>query len=598
MAGAQSDVRTSGADATANLLEQAQFWQQQGQPERALQALERLLAAEPNNVDAIAAATEAAAVATQGAVAQRYLQRLRRVAPQDARVPRLTELVRLLSEDSETLSAARGLASSGRGAEAVARYRQLFRDGNVPSVLAAEYYQTLAASSEAGYREASQQLGQRVGAAPNDLRLALTYAQILTYREESRADGVDRLQQLASRPGVREPARLAWRQGLMWLGDDAETAARIEAYLAQFPNDRELETKMRAAQRGLAPGQEARILGWADVDGRNYAEAERRFNAAIALDATDAEAVLGLAVLRKIQNRMTEARRLLERAIALAPDRAEELTRAVGDLTPYQNLRGSGGGGRGAGWVVGPSVQGWRALSRGDLDGADRFARRALSGRGQERLDGEMILGQVALQRRDFVTAEARFRNALSLRPSLRDAQTGLYFALSGQNRIAEADALQREAGLSLAGAGAHRPSRGATAPPCWTTPSSASPNCSAPSRWIRAMPGCGWTSCASSRPWSAWTRPARSRRRWSRTAPPTPPWLRPCWPSRTSASAPSSRCWTACRSACATPTPRACWPAPGANTRSASSNTTSARAAPARPRRCWPRPAGATPPS
>jgi len=457
-----ADVRVSGGAAATNLVDQAQFWQQQGQPERALQSYERLLAVEPNNVDAMAGAVETAAISNQSSAAQRHLQQFRRIAPQDPRLPRLTELVRLLNEDAETLSAARGLAAAGRGAEAVARYRQLFRDGNVPSALSAEYYQVLAASSEAGYREAAQQLGQRAAAAPNDLRIALTYAQILTYREETRADGVDRLEQLAGRPGMREPARLAWRQGLLWLGDDAETAARIQTYLAQFPGDRELEAKMRSAQRGLAPGAEARILAWADVDRRDYAEAERRFNEAIAIDANDAEAVLGLAVLRKIQNRMPEAQRLLERAIAAAPDRAEEFTRAVGDLTPYQNLRGGGGGrgvarGGGGGGELVPSVQAWRALGRGDLDAADRLARRALSGRGQSRLDAELILGQVALQRRDFVTAEARFRNALGLRPNLRDAQTGLYFALTGQNRIAEADALQREAGFTIAGAATAR---------------------------------------------------------------------------------------------------------------------------------------------
>ncbi|WP_424814871.1 tetratricopeptide repeat protein, partial [Roseococcus sp. YIM B11640] len=73
-----------------------------------------------------------------------------------------------------------------------------------------------------------------------------------------------------------------------------------------------------------------------------------------------------------------------------------------------------------------------------------------MSAGGQGRLDAELILGQVALRRQDYVTAEARFRNALTLRPRLADAQTGLYFALAGQDRIAEADALMREAGLSL----------------------------------------------------------------------------------------------------------------------------------------------------
>jgi len=449
-----SDVRASGGAATANLLEQAQFWQQQGQPERALQAYERLLSAEPNNLEAIAGAAEMAAIGNQTSAAQRYLQQLRRIGPQDSRLPRLTELVRLLNEDAETLSAARGLASAGRGAEAVARYRQLFRDGSVPSALASEYYQVLASASENGYREAVQQLGQRVAAAPNDQRLALTYAQILTYREEMRGEGVDRLRQLAQQRSVREPARLAWRQGLLWLSDDPESAARIAQYLEKFPGDRELEAKMQIARTGgVTPEVAGRLLAWQAMGNRNLAESERRFNEVLASSPTDPEALIGIAIIRKSQNRMPEARQLLARAIAAAPDREAELTAQLGDLSAPWAGRPRGGGGGGPGH----HVLGWRALNRGDLDAADRNARRALSGRGQERLDAEMILGQVALQRQDFISAEGRFRAALALRPNQRDAQTGLYFALTGQNRIAEADALQREAGLSVAAAGGAR---------------------------------------------------------------------------------------------------------------------------------------------
>ncbi|MDB5412195.1 MAG: hypothetical protein JWR10_530 [Rubritepida sp.] len=448
------EARVSGGAATTNLLEQAQFWQQQGQPERALQSLERLLAVEPNNVDALANAVEMAAVSNQTAAAQRYLELFRRTSPQDPRLVRVTELVRLLNEDSEVLTGARALATAGRGAEAVARYRQLFRNGNVPSVLAPEYFQVLAGSSETGYREAVQQLQQRVAASPNDMRLALTYAQILTYREDSRSQGVDLLRDTARRPGAREPVRLAWRQALLWLDDDPETAARIDAYLAGNPSDAEIAAKRRAALQGAAsPELTARLLGWSAMGNRQLAESERQFNQALALDPNSTEAMIGIAIIRKSQNRLPEARQILARAIAIAPDRAEELTAQLGDLSATGNR-----GGGGYAYRPGPTILGWRALQRGDLDGADRLARRALSSPGAARLDGEMILGQVALQRRDFVAAEMRFRNALSLRPRQQDAQTGLYFALVGQERIAEADALQREAGLTVpAGSGAAR---------------------------------------------------------------------------------------------------------------------------------------------
>lgn len=441
-AAAGSDTRMSGGAASTNLLEQAAFWQQQGQTERALQTLDRLLAVEPNNIEALASAMELASLSSQPETARRYLTRLRRLAPNDPRLTRGEELLRVTGEDSEALATARQLARGGRAEEAVARYRQLFRNGRIPPALASEYFQVLAGSSEAGYRQAVQELGQMVAAQPNDAALALTLAQLLTYREDTRNDGVDRLQQLYNQRGVREAARVAWRQALLWLADDPESAARIRAYLQLNPSDRELEAKIRASESSISPAATARIMAWAAVDGGSNTEAERQFNAALELDPNDPEAVIGLAVLRKIQNRMSEARTLLDRAIALAPDREEEFRRSVGDLTPWNTA------GRGGGNFIGTAGLAWRALERGDLDRADTLARRGLTERGQNRLDSELILGQVALQRRDFVAAEARFRNALTLRPGQRDALNGIYLALLGQDRIAEAEAFQREMGL------------------------------------------------------------------------------------------------------------------------------------------------------
>lgn len=433
-------MRATGG--TANLLEQAAFWQQQGQGERALQTLDRLLVVDPNNIEALAIAMEQASLSGQPDVARRYLLRLRRLAPNDPRLARGEELLRVTGEEAESLAGARQLARGGRNEDALARYRQLFRNGRVPPALASEYFQVLAASSESGYRQAVQDIGQMAAAQENDAQLALTYAQLLTYREETRSDGVDRLAQLFNQRGVREAARVAWRQSLLWLGDEPETAARIRAYLAVNPPDRELEQKLRVSEVVIAPGASARILGWGALDGRRYSEAEQQFNAALGIDPDDTEAILGLAVLRKVQNRMAEARTLLGRAITLAPDRADEYRRAVGDLTPWAQ------GGRGGGTTLGPSVLAWRALERGDLERADALARRGLNARGQERLDSELLLGQIAIRRRDFVTAEQRFRHALTLRPRQPDAMNGLYQALIGQDRIAEAEVFQREMGL------------------------------------------------------------------------------------------------------------------------------------------------------
>ncbi|MCX8134008.1 MAG: cellulose synthase subunit BcsC-related outer membrane protein [Roseococcus sp.] len=440
----QPGARISGRAATEALLEQAAYWRQQNQPERALQALERVLAVEPEHLEALSAAVEAASQAGNTAAAQRHLAALRRLAPDDERSRRAEAQFQLLTQDWQTLTAARQLAAAGRQAEAVQRYRLLARDGSVPAVIAAEYYQVLAAASEAGYREAVAELRRRIAATPGDARLALTLAQLLTYREDTRSDGIDRLQALARRPGMREAVRDPWRIALIWSGEDPETAARIDAYFEAFPGtDPELEGKRRRSREGgLTPNQQARALAWVEVDARRYTAAEREFARALELDPADAESLIGLAIIRKIQNRFPEARAFYARAVAAAPDREAEFQRAVGDLSGREAAAG--------GFLLPASALAWRAFGRGDLAQAERLARQAARGRGEERLQGELILGQIALQQSDFATAEQRFRAALALRPRQPDALRGLYLALDGQGRFAEADSLQREAGFSL----------------------------------------------------------------------------------------------------------------------------------------------------
>lgn len=439
-----------GASGSAVLLEQAAFWQQQGQPERALQALTRLLGSEPNNLEALAIAAELAAVTDNAPQAQQYLTRLRRAAPEDPRLQRLTELARLLQDDQASLTRARQQAAAGRPLEALRLYQQLFRNNVIPSVIAREYYQVLAGSSESGYRDAVRQLERMTAAAPSDARLALVYAQILTYREENRDTGIELLQQLSRQSATREGARLAWRQALLWGGDAPETAALIEQYLTVHPRDPELERKLAASEQQdtfFSPSVQVRTFGWAAMTRRNIAEAERRFLEAITLDPNDFEAMMGMAAVRGAQDRRDEARRYFAQATAIAPDRAAEFAGLV-DFGPQATwVAGRAGVGSGGG---GPLAPAWSALARGDLETADRLARRYSTARGSDRIDVEMILGQVASQRQDFVAAEARFRNALALRPRLPAALNGLYFALMGQGRLAEADALQRDSGFAV----------------------------------------------------------------------------------------------------------------------------------------------------
>ena len=395
------------------------------------------------------ALSAAAEVATQmnRPEAAVLLERLRRLAPNDPRTKQTESALRDPGANAAILDQARTLARTGRPAEAVQRYREAFHGEDPPPNRAVEFDSALAALSEAGAREAQEKLAVLARQMPAELPLQVAYAKLLTYREDTRAEGIEILQQLSSRPAAASAAREAWRQALLWQGPVAEAAEPIEAYLKVNPADKEMAEALRNARAATVQlnGMLHRTTGWNATGAGNFADAEREFRSAIAVNAQDAESVLGLAVVRRRQNRLPEMRQLLDEAIRLAPDRREDFIRALG--TDGVQVFDTTGATAPASYTSHATLA-WRALSRGDLDRADGFARRALRAGGDERVQGEVVLGQIAAQRGNFPAAEGRFRAALALRPKLPVGLAGLHEALQRQGRFAEVEALQQETGF------------------------------------------------------------------------------------------------------------------------------------------------------
>ncbi len=430
--------------AVATLMEQMEYWRAQNRPEMAMPALERLLAARPNSPELLALAAELAGQLGRQQEAEGYLATLRRLAPNDPQIARIERMRSFSDSDRATLEEARALAQSGRPAEAVERYRALFpKEADIPDAILPEFYSALASTSLAGFREATSSLERAIQRAPDNIRLELTLAQIQTYRETTRFTGIESLIRLSKNPAVGPAARLAWRQALLWSGANGETLAAIETYLKSNSSDPQIEAKLQEARNSMPDAaSQARMDGFDAMEQNRNADAERGFQQALASNPNDPSALIGLGILRMRQGRLAEARDMRDRAIALAPERADEFRR------PFESLDHRGGTGGGYVRVVTPSMQARRALIRGDLDQADRYARRAANGNANERIQAEVILGQVALRRDDLTTAETRFRATLARRPRLPEAMGGLYEVLQRQNRFAEADALQQEFGF------------------------------------------------------------------------------------------------------------------------------------------------------
>ena len=431
---AQQDTR--GVQA---LIDQANYWRLQNRPELVVRTLERVLAVDPRNADALAGAAQAQAQVGNRPAAEAYLARLRQVAPNDPRVAETDINVRAATVDQGALAEARRLAQAGRTAEAIARYRELFRGNQPPDVYAVEFYQTLA-GTEQGFGEAQAGLSRLSTRFPSDNRLQLALAQTLTFREQTRADGIARLRRLAQNPEVANTAVSAWRQGLLFYGQSPAAIPELEAFLQRFPTDTTIAQRLEEVRNlpaGRAdPAAENRIRGFEALNAGRLGDSRRDFEGAIAANPSDSDALGGLGVVRLREGRFADARALLERAIAANPDSRQQWQQALDGASYAAELAAARG-----------------ALARGDLNTAEANLRRAISRNTGDRSDAESLLGDLALRRGDLAGAESRYRAALARRPNLGAAASGLFEVLNQQGRFAEAEALRGRIG-SIGGSG------------------------------------------------------------------------------------------------------------------------------------------------
>jgi Tfp pilus assembly protein PilF len=415
--------------ATGVLLQQAQHWQDQNRPDLALRSFERVLAADPRNVQALAGAAEAQLALGNRAEAEALRARLL-AQPGAAGLPAAQDALRRASVDREAVEEARRLSRDGRVPEALTRYRDAFAGGPPPDPYAVEYWLTLG-GTEGGWDEARRQRADLAARRPNDARARVAAAQVLTWREATRAEGIAQLAELARGQATAPAALAAWRQALQWLGDGPQAEAALAAYLAVQPNDAAIERRLAAlrdpARRAASIGGAERQDGFQRLEANRLPDAARAFEAALARNPRDADALGGLGIVRLREGRLAEARGLLERAIAADPSRAANWRQALDGASYSLEL-----------------AEGRAQLRRGEVDAAEATLRRAAARDATDRTDAEVALGEVALRRNDPVAAEQRFRAALARRPGFQPATQGLERALRQQGRTAEADQLSR----------------------------------------------------------------------------------------------------------------------------------------------------------
>jgi tetratricopeptide (TPR) repeat protein len=425
------------------LLDKAAFWDAKGQHGTALEFYGRALAAAPDNVDALAGAAAIELSAGHQESANRYLDRLRAVAPDDPRLANIEGLRERTPEMLATLDEARRLVGAGHLPEALAAYQKVIKPDAVPSDLALEYYPLLVSASPQDSVEAADALSALAAIAekaPDSDVIQLVYARAAITQEGSRADGIARLRELAKRPAVATEARTAWRAVLLWQGADAQAQQQLEEYLRENPSDPELDAK-RAEYRASLPseGQQAKMRAYEAMRAKQMAVAEREFRAALAFDANDVDALIMMAAIRQQQGKTAEFRKFVDRAVGLAPDRRQELLGIVG-MDPEANAKSAAA----AAQAVTAQYQDVAALTKkGSYDQAEQRLRKLMQ---KSPNAGNYIqLGDIQTRAGHLDEAAASLRKALELAPANADATLALAAVLSRQGKAEEAAGLQAQ---------------------------------------------------------------------------------------------------------------------------------------------------------
>jgi tetratricopeptide (TPR) repeat protein len=403
------------------LLDKANYWRLKDRPDLAAEALNKLLEINPNNPDALFQFGEISVQLNKSADAQRYLAKLQQVAPNDPHIADLQAAIRTGTIGPTDLSEARRLAQAGRLDEAVKKYREIFK-GPPPSSYGIEFYMTLAGTPQ-GWDEARQGLEKLAQESPNDVQVKLSLAELYTYREPTRMQGIAMLAELSKNPVVGASAIQAWKQALTWLGGSPNAKQALQQYLAQYPQDTDVQQLLTDINNQPPAGEQSQA--YVDLKKGNLAAAERQFAADLKDHPDDPQALAGLGLVRLRQQRFAEARDLLGRAIKAAPDQRQDFEPAYNSAVFWARVDDAK-----------------RAAAGRNYTAARGILVSLLAHPQPDQWGAEMVLGDVETKMGQPAAAEATYRQVLRWRPGNFEAVLGLANALRAQNKTAEFEQL------------------------------------------------------------------------------------------------------------------------------------------------------------
>ncbi len=422
---ASGGALASGNDAALQaLFAQANYWHEKSHDELAMESLQKVLSVDANNTQALYLMALWSQQGGDMQAAAQWRARLAKAAPDSPGLQDLDNAKKMSQVPQGQLSLARQQARGGNIPGALATWRSMFNGNTPPAGLAAEYYLTMA-SDKSLYPQAISELRQYVAQHPQENAPRVALGKALTWREETRREGIALLEPMAS--GNKE-ADSGLRQALLWLGPQAGDEQYYDTRMQRHPQDSEVQNYFRERRSGQARGQ-----GYANLNSGNTAAAKQQFEEVLQTNPQDADALAGMGYIAQRSGDYQAASQYLSRAADLGGDASATRRQQAADALFYGQL-----------------AQAQQAYKQGNISQALALSAPLAQQSGAQGASAKLFRADVLRHNKDLPQAEQTLRSLLNDDPQNAAARENLYYVLREQNKSAEAQAMLQTLPQSL----------------------------------------------------------------------------------------------------------------------------------------------------
>ncbi|MFM2478109.1 cellulose synthase subunit BcsC-related outer membrane protein [Celerinatantimonas sp. MCCC 1A17872] len=399
------------------LFEQAQYWHQKDHNDLAMDSLKKVLMAEPNNTQALYLLALWSRQKGDLTNADLWRKRLEQAAPNATQLRELDNAQALQKIPQEQLSLAREQAQSGNIKAAIKTWQKIFKNGDIPVSFAPEYYQTMAADQSL-YPKARQQLRKLVSVHPHNSALKLALGKVLSYRSDSRRQGIKELEKLA--PNNKD-ADQSLRQSLLWLAPKVSDATFYRHWMKRHPGD---STVIHYYQSHLVNTDKQE--GYKALNTGHLTQAKKHFDKILRATPHDPDALQGLGFIELKEEHYKNAAEYLRRAVTQARRQSPSTHQSlIANASFYAQLAK-------AKW----------AAQKGQIDDTLKLSAPLVKGSSSRAIAAKLFRANLLRHNNHNNEAEKLLRDVLKAQPKNTDAITQLYYVLNDEQKLNQADKL------------------------------------------------------------------------------------------------------------------------------------------------------------